>query len=125
MTTLRNTLAIAFTAATISLGAIAASSPASAFGFRHGGGFHGHYGHFHGHFGGHRFGFRYGGHRWGGHRWGGHRFGYRWGGGHRWGYHWSGYRRNIVIGGGGGGGSRSCPYGSHLGYAGRFCWPNR
>jgi hypothetical protein len=130
MTTLRKTLAIAITAATLGFGAIATSSEASARGFGHGGGFHGHFGHFgHSHFGGHRFGFRYGGHRFG-HRWGGgHRWGYRWGGGHRWGYHWSGYRR-FAGGGFSGGGSmggapNSCPYGTHLGYAGRFCWPNR
>jgi hypothetical protein len=66
MKTLRSTLAIAVAAAMLGIGAISASSPASARGFHHGGGFHRGHGHFgHSHVG-----------------WG-HRFGHRWRGGHR------------------------------------------
>jgi hypothetical protein len=124
------------------------------FGFRYGGHRWGHrwgFGHRVGHrYGGFRFGFRYGGYR-GVHRPGrifgncgfvypchrpiwGHRYGgYRWGG-YRWGgYRWGGYRRPVVMGGGvnigggviGGGAPRTCPPGTHLGYMGRFCWPDR
>ncbi len=113
MKTLRITLAIAMTAAMLGIGTIAAVSPASARGFHHGGGFHGH-GHFgHGHFGHRHFGHRHFG-------WG-HGFGHRWGG-HRWGYRWGGYRH---FGGFSYGVSRVCPIGSHLGYNGKYCWPNR
>jgi hypothetical protein len=135
MTTLRKTLAIALTAATLGFGAIAAPPSASAHG----------YGHFHRDFGrvGHRFGW---GHHFGwGHNhrfgWGvGHRCFYHWGchrgGEHRWGYHWRGYRRigeaavgaveapraieapRVVV-------APSCPAGTHLGYLGKYCWPNR
>jgi hypothetical protein len=124
MKSLRTTFAIAIAVAMLGIGAISASSPASARGFHHGGGFHHSHGHFgHRHFGhrqfgrGHRFG-----HHWG-HRWG-YGWGYGWGGGHRWGYRWGGYRR---IGGvyGVGEAPRACPMGTHLGYAGRYCWPNR
>jgi hypothetical protein len=128
MNILRKTLAIALTAATLGLGAIETTTSASAHGFFHGG----HGGGFHHGFGrvGHRFGWDH--HRFGReHRFGwgyGHRWGYHWcrhyGCEHRWGYHWGGYRRVEVavaeapI-------SPICPEGTHLGYNGKYCWPNR
>jgi len=116
MKTLRITLAIAVAAAMLGIGAISASSPASARGFHHGGGFHRGHGHFgHRHFGHRGFGHRHFG--WGrgfGHRWGGHRWGYRWGG-YR---HFGGISYGV-------GAPRACPVGTHLGYNGKYCWPNR
>lgn len=136
MTTLRNTLAIALTAATLSLGAIATSPSASAHGFFHGGG------HFHRNFGrvGHGWGHHRFGNGWGGghrciwhsdcRRGGQNRWGYHWGGEHRWGYHWGGYRRVTEVGVGVVEAPRvvetpRCPEGTHLGYRGKYCWPNR
>ena len=111
MKTLRNTLAIAVTAAMLGIGAISASSPASARGFHHGGGFHRGHSHFgHPHFGHHHFGR-------------GRGFGHRWGG-HRWGYRWGSYRHFGGISYGVGA-PRACPVGTHLGYNGKYCWPNR
>lgn len=120
MTNLRNTLAIALTAATLGLGALAAS-PASAHVFYggqfHGGGFHrdfGRMGHRDFDWGHRRFGWGYG------HCWG---FGlcYGWGREHRWGYSWGGYRRFIDVGVAEG--PPVCPPGTRLGYLGKHCWP--
>ena len=136
MTTLRNTLAIALTALTLSVGAIETSSDASAHGYFHGGG------RFHHEFGrmGHRFGWDH--HRFGGwdRGWGRHRYGWgrgcifhwgcRGGGEHRWGY-WGGYRRVAEVGVGVAVAEAPvvvtprCPEGTHLGYRGKYCWPNR
>lgn len=111
MKTLRITLMIAVAAAMLGIGAVSVSSPASARGFHHGGGFHRGHGHFgHRHFGHRRFGHRHFG--WGrgfGHRWGGHRWGYR---------HFGGVSYGV-------GAPRACPVGTHLGYRGKHCWPNR
>ncbi len=58
------------------------------------------------------------------------RWGYHWGGEHRWGYHWGGYRRVTEVGAGVVEAPRvvetpRCPEGTHLGYRGKYCWPNR
>lgn len=81
-------------------------------------GFHRHFGGHWGHHGGHHWGHRWG-HHWG---WGRHwryhyhyRYGYRWH--HRFGYRSWGYAVAS--------GPRVCPAGTHLGYLGRFCHPNR
>ena len=93
----------------------------------HGGGFH------HG-FGlvGHHFGWEHHRFGWGrGYGWGHeHRSGYHWcfhhGCEHRWGYHWGGYRRVAEIGVGESVPIKpECPEGTHLGYMGKYCWPNR
>jgi len=123
MNTLRKTLTIALTAATLALGAIATAPDASAHGFFHGG-HGGHGGGFHRDFGrvGHRFGWEH--HRFGWEH--GHRWGYHWchhyGCEHRWGYHWGGYRRVAEVGVVE---APVCPLGTHLGYMGKHCWPNR
>ncbi len=123
MKTFQNTLAIALTTITIGLGVLSTSGTASA--FEPGRHFHHRIGHcfnFCRHPGSHwhpRIGWHYH------HRWGIH-VGFRWE--HRWGHRWTGYRHVVHVG------PRIhgipvvagvCPPGTHLGYEGKFCWPNR
>jgi hypothetical protein len=110
MNTLRKTLTIALTVATLGLGAISTAPDASAHGHHGHPGHHHHPGHHFGHHGGHGFGRV--GHRFG---WAHRRHGR--GFGHHWGYHWGGYRRSSD--------EAVCPAGEHLGYLGKHCWPNR
>ena len=135
MTKLRKTFAALLTVATLGAGVLETSS-AEAHIWRGGGGFHhgfGRVGHWGGHFGeGHRWGYGYG-HGWGyGHHW---CFRGGWcrpgthpgpGFGHRWAYSWGGYRPSVAVGvvpvaai------TPACPAGTHLGYRGKYCWPNR
>ena len=118
MITIRKNLAIALTAAALTLGALTATSPASAHGFGGGRGGHG-IGGGHGVGGG----FGRGGHGHFGYGWGRGHYGYRWGGYHRFGYGFAGYRRfahvDVVAT------PRVCPEGTHLGFRGKYCWPNR
>jgi hypothetical protein len=100
-------LNLALAAAALTLTLASTAPDASARGF-HGGFHHSHWGH--------RF------HQWGFRSHFGYRhfhYGYRWG--HRWGYRY-GYRSygvNVAAA------PRVCPPGTHLGYLGRFCHPNR
>ena len=111
MINIRKNSAIAFAAAALTLGVLTATAPASAHGF-HGGGVH--------RIGG---GFGRGGHGHFGFGWVRGHYGYRWGGYHRFGYRFGGYRgfahvAEVAT-------PRVCPDGTHLGYRGKYCWPNR
>ena len=133
MTKIRNTFAALLTLATLGAGALQTSS-AEAHVWGRGGGFHpgfGRVGHWGGHFGyGHRWGFGYG-HGWG-HHWCFHGgfcgprpiVGTRYN--HRWAYSWGGYRPAVAVGEVSVAPvARVCPAGTHLGYLGKHCWPNR
>ena len=124
MSTLSKSLAIAVTAVTIGLGMAATTTSASAFAPHHGMEFrHARFHHWGGHWGRHfhshwhvryHWHYRYAhSHCWS-HRWCGPRIGYH--------FHHVHDRVRVVETGTV---LPRCPPGMHLGYEGKYCWPNR
>jgi len=108
MTNLKKFLSIVAVVSALGASALA-TAPSSAHGFEHFHGFH-HFHHWHHHWHSH-WGFHWRSH-WRFHPIHRHVWGYR--------YHFEGYRHVGVASA-----PRVCQPGFHLGYLGKFCWPNR